>query len=295
MKYAWIERHAEHWPVAQQCRALGVSESGFKCWRAGGQCSSQRLSDVQLVTQLRAIHVQFKGAYGSPRMYKELREQGQRVGKTRVERLMRHHGIRARHKRRWRVVTTDSRHGLPIAPNLIKRDFSPDGPNQCWGADITYLRTDEGWLYLAVVLDFFNREVVGWSFSDRLTADLALDALTMAWFRRRPAPGLIHHSDRGVQYASQAFRQRLREYGMRCSMSRKGNCWDNAATESFFNSLKNERVHGSRYRTHAEAKGDVFEYIEMFYNRVRRHSTLGQISPERFLQNWLSAQHRSAA
>ena len=294
MKYAWIERHAERWPVAQLCRALAVSESGFKCWRAGGRRASERLSDVQLLTQLRAMHVEFKAAYGSPRMYEELRERGQRVGKARVERLMRHHGIRARHKRRWKH-TTDSRHGLPVAENLIARDFSPAGPNQCWGADITYLWTDEGWLYLAVVLDFFNREVVGWSLNDRLTADLAVDALTMAWFRRRPPSGLIHHSDRGVQYASHAFQERLREYGMRCSMSRKGNCWDNAPTESFFNSLKNERVHGSRYRTRAEAKADVFGYIEMFYNRVRRHSTLGQISPERFLLNWHSAQPRSAA
>ena len=295
MKYAWIERHVGVWPVARLCRALGVSESGFKCWRQGGQACGQRLSDVQLLTHLQSIHVQFKGAYGSPRMYKELRERGQPVGKGRVERLMRDHGLRGRHKRRWRVVTTDSKHGLPVAPNLIGRDFSPAAPNQCWGADITYLRTDEGWLYLAVVLDFFNREIVGWSLSERLTADLALDALTMAWFRRRPASGLIHHSDRGVQYASHAFQERLREYGMRCSMSRKGNCWDNAATESFFNSLKNERVHGSRYQTRAEARADVFQYIEMFYNRVRRHSTLGQISPERFLQNWLSAPQRSAA
>jgi putative transposase len=150
-------------------------------------------------------------------------------------------------------------------------------------------------LYLAVVLDFFNRQIVGWSFNDRLTADLAIDALTMAWFRRRPAAGLIHHSDRGVQYASQTFQAKLAEYGMHCSMSRKANCWDNAPTESFFNSLKNERVHGSRYRTCAEAKADVFQYIEMFYNRVRRHSTPGQISPERFLHNWLSDQHRTVA
>lgn len=294
MKYAWIEHHAGMWPTAQLCRALDVSESGFKCWRAGGQSSGERLSDVQLVTQLRALHVEFKGAYGSPRMYRELRERGQRVGKQRVERLMSQNAIRARHKRRWRH-TTDSRHGLPVAPNLIARNFSPAGPNQCWGADITYLWTDEGWLYLAVVLDFFNREIVGWSFNERLTADLAIDALTMAWFRRRPEPGLIHHSDRGVQYASQAFQSKLVEYGMRCSMSRKANCWDNAPTESFFNSLKNERVHGSRYHTHAEVKADVFQYIEMFYNRVRRHSTLGQISPERFLHNWLTDQHRTAA
>ena len=265
---------------------LGVSQSGFKAWRAGGRRSGELLTDAQLLALIRAIHAQFKAAYGSPRIHRELRERGHRVGKTRVERLMRSHGIRARHKRRWKA-TTDSRHDLPVAPNLVAREFSPPKPNELWGADITYIATDEGWLYLAVVMDFFNREIVGWSLKERLTADLATDALTMAWFRRRPAPGLIHHSDRGVQYASQAFQAKLAEYGIRCSMSRKGNCWDNAPTESFFNSLKNERVHGKRYRTRSQAKADIFEYIEMFYNRVRRHSTLGQTSPERFLNAWL--------
>ena len=206
---------------------------------------------------------------------------------------MRSHDIRARHKRRWKA-TTDSKHDLPVAPNRVARDFSPREPNRVWGADITYIGTDEGWLYLAIVLDFFNREIVGWALKERLTADLATDALTMAWFRRRPAAGLIHHSDRGVQYASGAFQAKLAEYAMGCSMSRKGNCWDNAPTESFFNSLKNERVHGSRYRTRADAKADVFQYIEVFYNRVRRHSRLGQISPERYMQEWLSKQSKAA-
>jgi putative transposase len=227
-------------------------------------------------------------------MHRELRDRGHCVGKARVERLMRGHDIRARHKRRWKA-TTDSQHGLPVAQNLVARDFSPCEPNQTWGADITYIATDEGWLYLAVVMDFFNREIVGWALKERLTADLVTDALTMAWFRRRPTPGLVHHSDRGVQYASQALQAKLAEYGMRCSMSRKGNCWDNAPTESFFNSLKNERVHGSRYRTRADAKADVFQYIEIFYNRVRRHSTLGQTSPEQFLNAWLSNQVKQAA
>jgi putative transposase len=248
MKYAWIEQHAQAWPVVVMCDVLDVSASGFKAWRAGGKRSPQRMSDTQLVTVMRAIAAQFKGSYGSPRMLAELRERGYRVGKARVERLMREHGIRARHKRRWKA-TTNSEHDLPVATNVVARDFSPAGPNHCWGADITYIATDEGWLYLAVVIDFFNREIVGWSLKDRLTADLATDALTMAWFRRRPEPGVIHHSDRGVQYASQAFQAKLAEYGMHCSMSRKGNCWDNAPTESFFNSLKNERVHGQRYRT----------------------------------------------
>lgn len=293
MKYAWIEKHVAHWPVVAMCEALEVSARGLRAWRGGGRRGPQRLSDAQLLVLLRAIHAQFKSAYGSPRMHEELRDRGHRVGKARVERLMREHGIRARHKRRWKA-TTDSKHTLPVAANLVARDFSPEAPNECWGADITYIATDEGWLYLAIVLDFFNREIVGWALKDRLTADLATDALTMAWFRRRPGAGLIHHSDRGVQYASSAFQAKLADYGMRCSMSRKGNCWDNAPTESFFNSLKNERVHGSRYRTRADAKADVFQYIEMFYNRVRRHSTLGQISPERYMQDWLSKQSEAA-
>jgi putative transposase len=293
VKYAWIEQHAQAWPVAKLCRALEVSESGFKAWRRGGRRCSTRLSDAQLVAQMRMIALEAKGAYGSPRMYKELRERGHRMGKQRVERVMRTHGIRARHKRRWRA-TTDSKHTLPVAPDLICRDFSPAQPNQCWGADITYLWTDQGWLYLAVVLDFFNREIVGWSLKEQLTAELVIDALTMAWFRRHPAPGLIHHSDRGVQYASSAFQSKLTEYGMRCSMSRKGNCWDNAPTESFFNSLKNERVHGTRYQTRAQARAELFQYIEVFYNRNRRHSTLGHISPLRFMQNWMSQQKKAA-
>ena len=294
MKYAWIEQRAGLWPSNVMCDVLGVSLSGWRAWRSGGKQNSGRLTDAQLLALIGAIHAQFKGAYGSPRMHRELRDRGHCVGKARVERLMRGHDIRARHKRRWKA-TTDSQHGLPVAQNLVARDFSPCEPNQTWGADITYIATDEGWLYLAVVMDFFNREIVGWALKERLTADLVTDALTMAWFRRRPTPGLVHHSDRGVQYASQALQAKLAEYGMRCSMSRKGNCWDNAPTESFFNSLKNERVHGSRYRTRADAKADVFQYIEIFYNRVRRHSTLGQTSPERFLNDWLSNQVKQAA
>jgi putative transposase len=293
VRYAWIGKHAQTWPIVVVCDVLGVSVSGYNAWRNGGSRLSQRVPDAQVLSALQAIETRFRGAYGSPRMHAELRERGYCVGKARVERLMREHGIRGRHKRRWKA-TTNSKHDLPVAGNLIAREFSPTAPNQCWGADITYLATDEGWLYLAVVMDFFNREIIGWSFKDRLSADIALDALTMAWFRRRPGPGVIHHSDRGVQYASHAFQAKLAEYGMRCSMSRKANCWDNAPSESFFNNLKNERVHGTHYRTRAEAKADVFEYIEMFYNRIRRHSTLGQISPERFMQNWLSAQGEAA-
>jgi putative transposase len=203
---------------------------------------------------------------------------------------MREHGIRGRHKRRYKA-TTDSQHALPVAANLLDRDFTPSAPNQAWSADLTHVWTEEGWLYLAVVLDLFNREIVGWSIKPRMTVDIVLDALTMAWFRRRPAPGLIHHSDRGSQYASYAFQAKLAQYGMTCSMSRKANCWDNAPTESFFGSLKNERVHGTRYASRAEAVADLFDYIEVFYNRSRRHSALGYSSPVQFLQDWITSQH----
>jgi putative transposase len=271
------------------CRLLEVSLNGFRAWLRGGDPDRKRLTDVQLVALMRAIHAEVKCAYGSPRMLEELRGRGFRVGKTRVERLMREHGIRARHKRRWKA-TTDSKHGLPVASNILERNFSPEAPNRVWSADLTYIWTDEGWLYLAVVLDLFNREVVGWAIKERMSTDIVIDALTMGWFRRHPQPGLIHHSDRGSQYASHAFQAKLREYGMRCSMSRKGNCWDNAPSESFFNSLKNERVHGAKYRTREQAKADIFEYVEVFYNRTRRHSTLGSRSPIQFMQHWIVAQ-----
>nr|WP_126445349.1 IS3 family transposase [Sulfuricystis multivorans] len=205
-------------------------------------------------------------------------------------RLRRENGIKARHKRRYKT-TTDSKHSLPVAPNLLDRNFAPAAPNRVWTADLTYIWTGEGWLYLAVVLDLFNREIVGGSIKPRMTVDIVVDAWTMAGFRRKPAPGLIHHSDRGSQYASHAFQARLKEYGMVCSMSRKGNCWDNAPTESFCNSLKNERVHGARYGTRTETEADLFDYIEPFYNRKRIHSTLGYASPVKFMEDWISAQH----
>jgi transposase InsO family protein len=271
------------------CPVLAVSISGYRAWKRGGKADRCRLTDSQMLALIRAIHDELKGAYGSPRMVLELRARGFPASKPRVERLMRENGIRARHKRRFKV-TTDSKHKLPIAPNLLDRDFTPTAPNQVWTSDITYLWTDEGWLYLAIVLDLFNREVVGWSLKPRMTADIVTDALTMARFRRKPAPGVLHHSDRGSQYASQAFQDKLAEYGMICSMSRKGNCWDNAPTESWFNSFKNERVHGWRFATRKGMTATAFEYIEVFYNRKRLHSTLGYKSPTRFLQDWLTAQ-----
>ncbi len=290
MKYAWIDTQRKDFPLPAMVQALAVSISGYRAWKHGGRPNRKRLTDAQLLALIQTIHRELKGAYGSPRMLREIRERGFPAGKQRIERLMRNNGIRARHKRRYKA-TTDSKHALPVAPNLLERNFTPSAPNQAWAADLTYVWTTEGWLYLAVVLDLFNREVVGWSIKPRMTADIVTDALTMAWFRRRPAPGLIHHSDRGSQYASQAFQDKLAEYGMVCSMSRKGNCWDNAPSESFFNSLKNERVHGTRYETREEAVADLFAYIEVFYNRSRRHSTLGYKSPTQFLHDWITTQH----
>jgi len=264
VKYAWIAEQGKLFSLAEMCDVLKVSISGYPAWRRGGAPNRKRLSNSQMLALIRAIHAELKGDYGSPRMARELRARGFPASKERVERLMRDNGIHARHKRRYKV-TTDSKHGLPVAENLLARNFTPTAPNQVWTSDITYLWTDEGWLYLAIVLDLFNHEVVGWSLKPRMTADIVTDALTMAWFRRRPAPGLMHHSDRGSQYASHAFQDKLKAYGMTCSMSRKGNCWDNAPTESWFKSFKNERVHGIRYATHAEIKAAVFEYIEIFF------------------------------
>jgi transposase InsO family protein len=270
--------------LSELCAVLAVSVSGYRAWTHGGKPDRQGLTDSQMLALIESIHAEFKGAYGSPRLARERRARGFSASKERVERLMRAHAIRGRHKRRYKV-TTDSKHALPVADNRLKRDFTPVAPNQVWTADITYRWTDEGWLHLAVVLDRFNREVVGWSLKPRLTADIVADALTMAWFRRKPAPGLLHHSDRGSQSASHAFQDKLAEDGMICSMSRKGNGWDHAPTESWFNSFKHERVFGERFATREAMKTMTFEYIEVFYNRRRLHSTLGYVSPVQFLKN----------
>lgn len=291
MKYAWIDEHRKAYGLDETCAVLDVSISGYRAWKRGGKPCRKRLTDAQMLALIQAIHTEFKGIYGSPRMVRELRSRGFPASKERVERLMRENGIHARHKRRYKV-TTDSKHNLPVAQNLLNRNFTPEAPNRVWTSDITYLWTGEGWLYLAIVLDLFNREVVGWSLKQRMTADIVTDALTMAWFRKKPTEGLMHHSDRGSQYASHAFQGKLKEYGMICSMSRKGNCWDNAPTESWFNSFKNERVHGLSYETRDEMKAMTFEYIEVLYNRKRQHSTLGYKSPIQFLDHWLVAQQK---
>ena len=243
MRYAFIEQNRGSYPVQALCAALQVSDSGFAAWQRG-EGPTKWLSDGELLKRIREIHEETKAAYGSPRIYQELKGRGIPVSKGRVERLMRENGLRGRHKRRFKA-TTDSKHSLPVAPNRLDQNFETERPDQVWTADITYLATGEGWLYLAIVLDLYTRQIVGWAMRERMTKDLVIDALRMAWFRRRPQPGLIHHSDRGSQYCSHDFQNQLTEYGMLSSMSRKGNCWDNATSESFFNSLKNERVHGT--------------------------------------------------
>ena len=292
MKYAWIEGQRACYPVEAMCRALAVSASGLATWTRGGQVRTH-LAESGLLALIRAIHAESKRAYGWPRVWKELQDRGIPAGKERVRRLMQAHGIQARHKRRYQA-TTDSKHALPVAPNLLNRQFEMAAPDQVWTADITYVPTREGWLYLAVVMDLYTRMIVGWAMEARMTKELVLSALHMARFRRKPKPGLLHHSDRGSQYYSHDYQDLLADCGLVASMSRKGNCWDNAPMESFFNSLKNERVFHEDYGTREQAKRDLFDYIEVFYNRRRRHSALNYQSPAAHYAAWLTQQKLAA-
>jgi len=298
VKYAWIRRHKKQWPVTLQCETLNVSVSGyFEHHRRNDAkpllSAGKRLRDEALLIHIKAIHAGSRGEYGWPRVWQELRANGIKAGKERIRRLMKRNSIKARGKRKY-LVTTDSRHRLPVAPNLLNRNFRPVRPDAVWAGDITYIQTDTGWLYLAAVMDLFSRRVVGWSMQPHMQASLVTDALRMAWFRRKPAPGLIFHSDRGRQYCSQVFQQTLVDYGMQSSMSRKGNCWDNAPTESLWGSLKVGRLYGLRFETRRQAMDEVIDWL-VFYNHRRLHSTLGYISPMQFEQNWLAAQLRDAA
>jgi putative transposase len=300
VKYAWIAQNKAVWPVSMTCEVLGVSTSGYfehqrrrKPKPAGSKPVGGRVSKEALLVHVRAIHAEVKGEYGWPRMWKELVARGIRVGKQRVQRLMHEHGIRARGKKKF-VVTTDSKHDLPIAKNLLDRNFNPAAPDQVWSSDITYIETGEGWLYLAAVIDLFSRQVVGWSMQPHMQTSLVSDALRMAWFRRHPPPGLIFHSDRGSQYCSAAFQAALAGYAMRSSMSRKGDCWDNAPTESLWGRLKVGRLYGKRFATRREAMDEVIDWL-MFYNHRRLHSTLGYISPMHFEKNWHAGQSKQAA
>jgi transposase InsO family protein len=262
------------------CRVLRVSRSGYYAWRQAPE-SSRAAENRRLDAAIRQVFDDHRGRYGAPRITLDLQTEGWPVSRRRVARRMRAMGLRARAARRFKA-TTQSQHALPVAPNRLAQDFTAAGPNQKWVADITYLWTGEGWLYLAVVLDLFSRAVVGWSMAERITKELVMAALTMAVFRRRPTAGLILHSDRGSQYAALDYQALLEQQGFLCSMSKKGDCYDNAAMESFFHTLKVEQVHGARYPTRAAAKADVFEYIETYYNPKRRHSTLNYQSPWEF-------------
>jgi len=280
VRYAFVDAHRARFAVSAMCEVLEVSRSGYHAWRGRGPSARER-QNTRLLTQIRAIHAASEGNYGSPRVHRDLREQGTVVSLNRVRRLMKHNGIAARHKKKFRA-TTDSRHNLPVAPNLLAQRFVAEGPDEVWLADVSYIWTDEGWLYLACVLDLCSRLIVGWAMSERNDRKLVMSALGMAYFRRRPAHGLIHHSDRGSVYCSRDYQRLLQQYGMRCSMSRKANCYDNAPMESWFKSLKVERVNQRRYRTRAQARSDVFSYIETFYNTRRLHSSLDYVSPHEF-------------
>lgn len=277
MRYAFIRDHREAFPVALLCQVLEVGTSGFYAWLHRAESPRSR-ANQRLLVEIKAIHQRSRQTYGSPRIHADLQATGHTCGKHRVAQLMRTHGIVSRHKRKYKV-TTNSRHTHSVAENLLGRQFTVAAPNRWWVSDITYIPTREGWLYLAITLDLYHRKVVGWSMDRRMTQQLVIDALTMALKNGKPGPGLSHHSDQGVQYASQAFQALLTAAGIQGSMSRKGNCWDNAVAESFFHTLKVELVHPRHYHTRQEARAEIFEYIEVFYNRQRRHSALGYRTP----------------
>jgi transposase InsO family protein len=265
------------------CRVLGVSRSGYYAWLAR-KPSAAEVRREELTEEITAIHAEVKGRYGSPRIHAELVDRGHACCVNFVAKVMRKAGIAAKTKRKFRQ-TTDSNHSMPVAENVLDREFDPEEPNASWVADVTYIPTREGWLYLAVVEDLFSRMVVGWSMSETMTSRLVVDALEMALVRRLTLKGslvLVAHSDRGSQYASEHYQRRLREERIACSMSRRGNCWDNAPMESFFASLKKELVHHEDYATREQARASIFEYIEAFYNRVRRHSSLGYVAPAEY-------------
>jgi transposase InsO family protein len=291
VRFGFIAAEKARFPVRVLCRMLQVSRAGFYAWQRRPP-SPRAQADERLGLEIAAIHAESHCRYGSPRIHAELADRGCRTSRKRVARLMRVQGLAARRRRRF-CVTTQSRHPFPIAPNVLARQFERAGPDQAWVTDITYIPTGEGWLYLAVILDLCSRFAVGWAMSEHITDDLTLDALGLAVARRRPPRGLLHHSDRGSQYASGDYQRALAQHGIVCSMSRRGDCWDNAVAESFFATLKVELVHDAAWATRAAARAELFEYLELFYNAQRRHSTLGYLSPRAFEQRW--AQQASAA
>lgn len=277
MKYAWIDTNRDRYGVSRLCRVLGVSRSGYCQWRVRGP-SARALRRTEFDAHVAAEHARSRATYGRPRLVKELNARGVKTGAERVRRSLVRQGLRPVYRRRW-IATTDSAHRLPVAPNVLDRRFDDWDVNQAWVSDITYLPTAEGWLYLAAILDLGSRRIVGWSMSERIDAELVSNALRSAYWQRRPASGLILHSDRGSQYASWRYRELVNQYHITMSMSRRANAWDNAPMESFFKTLKVEQTSRCRYKTRAQARLDVVDWIEGFYNRQRIHSSIGYRTP----------------
>ncbi len=284
MKFGFIRQQQKAYPITILCRVMGVSRSGYYKYLKTVH-DNKMDPNFELIAKVCEIHFNTRGSYGSRRMSSQLRDDGYDVGRYRARSLMKKAGLSVKRRKKFKR-TTDSNHNYPIAPNLLNRQFEVERFDTVWCADITYLWTIQGWLYLAVVLDLYSRKIVGWAMSNRLTDPLVKEALSMAYWRRKPEKGLIHHSDRGSQYASNQYQKSLAQYGMVCSMSRKGDCWDNAVVESFFHSLKTEWISDIVYRTRDEARSDVIRYIEMFYNSHRLHSFLGYKNPNAFENNF---------
>ena len=284
MRFEWIAGRRGLYPLAVMCAALNVTRAGYYAWAKRQQAlpGPREAKRKELIERIREAHEDSRCTYGSPRVCHRLKSEGVAVCENTVAKVMRQEGIRSIVRRRFKVRTTDSAHGHPVAPNLLGRRFGADAPDRKWAADLTYVATGQGWLYLAVVLDLCSRRVVGWAMADHLRCELCADALDMALKRRRPGKGLLHHSDRGVQYACGEYRDLLRSQGIECSMSRIGDCYDNAVVESFFKTLKAELVYHAHYQTREHARRSIFEYVEVFYNRKRLHSSLGYQSPEQF-------------
>ena len=288
MKYGWIETLRQQHPAGAMCRALGVSESGYFAWRKRPPSARAR-EEARLETEIRAAHQRTRQTCGPERLQADLADHGVKVGVHRIKRIRRKLGLRCRQKRKFKA-TTDSKHTLPVAPNRLDRQFEVAAPNRAWVTDITYVATDEGWLYLAGVKDLFNGEVVGYAMDEHMTRALVMQALFRAVALRRPDKGLMHHSDRGSQYCSRDYQDLLGQFGMVVSMSRKGNCWDNAPMESFWGMLKTELVHHRRFATREQARQEITEYIEIFYNRQRKQARLGYLSPASFMQQYYTRQ-----
>ena len=284
MKYARMEGLRREYPVVMMCRIFDVSESGYYAWRKRSP-SARACEDARLEIEIKAAHERTRQTYGPERLRSDLADNGILVGLHRIKRIRRKLGLRCKQKRKFKA-TTDSRHTLPVAPNLLNRQFATRAPNHAWVSDITYIGTDEGWLYLAGLKDLFNGELVGYAMSERMTQNLVMQALCRAVLSKRPGKGLIHHSDRGSQYCAHAYQKLVRQFGMLPSMSRKGDCWDNSPMESFWGSLKNELIHHRRFTTREQARQEITEYIEIFYNRIRKQKRLGYLSPAAFSQQY---------